>query len=175
MELLSYSQELHLLPGRFGPRPRSSDALPFRQLDQFPPAELQHRLFEMCFHLPGVRSRQSRLATPQSRALCLTDLAPSGPSEAFIDGREFCHLHALPEGSIHLMLPRHVVECVVALGWAERHPAQKLGLFKNLVLVYGPRDRAELEIVFSLIEHSCRFARGEGQYAVMPVSAHAVV
>jgi hypothetical protein len=151
---------LHRLPGRFGPRPRSSAALPFRQLDQFPPDELQHRLFEMSLRLQGVRSRQSRLAVPQSRALCLSAMEACGPPEAFIDGLEFCHLHALPEGCIHMTLPPAVVENVVALGWAERHPVQNLGMWRTLVMVYGPRDGAELDVVFSLVELSWLFARG---------------
>jgi len=175
MESVIHSRELRLLPGRIGPRPRLSAALPFRQLDQYPEAEWPQRLFELCVCLPGVRSRQSRLATVQSRALFVSDEGACGPPEAFIDGREFCHLHGLPEGSVHLTLPPSVIESVAALGWAARHPARSLGLFKNLVLVYGPRDSAELEIVVSLVEHSCRFARGEGMYAVTPVSAHAVV
>jgi Family of unknown function (DUF5519) len=159
MDLLSCSP---LLAGRFGPRPRTTSALPFRQLDQFPPAEVIGRLIEMCLRLPGVRVRQTRFAPPDTRALCLPDSAASGPPEAFIDGREFCHLHPPAEGSIHLTLPAADVERVVALGWAERHPIHSLGLFETLVLVYAPRDRDEMDVVFSLIEHSCRFACGAG-------------
>jgi phospholipase/carboxylesterase len=172
MELQSQLRAAHLLPGRFGPRPRSSAALPFRQLDQFPPAELQQRLYERCVNLPGVRTRQSRVATPQSRALCLADRESYGPPEAFIDGREFCHIHPLPEGSIHLTLPIEEIETLVALGWVERHPIQSLGLFHNLVMVYGPRDVAELEIVFSLVELSCRFAKGARARVPSPVPVY---
>jgi phospholipase/carboxylesterase len=160
MELVRIPLELHLLPVRFGPRPRATGILPFRQIDQLSPIELTDRLFTMCLDLPGVRSRQSRLASPQTRALCLVDGAASGPPEAFIDAREFCHLHTPPSGSIHLTLPAEAIEGVVALGWAERHPIQNLGLHPTLVMVYGPRDSAELEVVFCLIEHSLRFARG---------------
>ena len=160
MELLIASPQLRLLPGRFGPRPRVTDGLPFRQADQFPPVEMLQRLFELCLGLPGVRSRPSRFATPQSRALYLTDPAPAGPPEAFIDGREFCHLHAPPEGSVHLTLPPGVVEQLVALGWVVRHPINHLGLFHNLVLVYAPRTVVEVDVVFSLVEHSYRFAKG---------------
>lgn len=162
MELLTALPRLHLLPGRFGPRPRVTDGLPFRQTDQFPPADVLHRLVERCLGIPGVRSRQSRFATPQSRALYLADPAPNGPAEAFIDGREFCHLHAPPEGSLHLTLPASVVEQLTALGWVMRHPAHQLGIFQRLVLVYAPRNTVELDVVFNLVEHSCRFAKGAG-------------
>jgi hypothetical protein len=162
MELLTASRQFYRLPGRFGPRPRVSDALPFRQADQFPSADVLQRLLERCVQIPGVRSRQSRFATPQSRALYLADPAPNGPPEAFIDGREFCHLHAPPEGSLHLTLPGDVVEQLTALGWVMRHPVHQLGLFQNLVLVYAPRNAVELDVVVNLVGHSCRFARGAG-------------
>jgi hypothetical protein len=149
---------LHLLAGRFGPRPRSSARLPFRQLDQFPPAEMQARLLERILDIEGVRARQSRVAPAQCRALSLPDSLAGGPAEAFIDGHEFCHLH--PDGSIHLTLPVEAIEGVVAMGWAERHPLHKLGLMKSLVMVYAPRDAAELDVVMRLVDSSSRFARG---------------
>jgi hypothetical protein len=161
--------ELYALPRRFGPRPRSGARLPFRQLDQFPPAELLDELHRLCLDLPGVRSRQSRFAAPRSRALWLAESSLSGPPEAFIDGREFCHLHEPPDGSIHLTLPPREVEGVVARGWAERHPIHSLGVHHALLLVYSPRNALELEIVFSLIAHSWRFAGGLGR--ALPASA----
>ena len=152
--------ELYSVPRRFGPRPRSSARLPFRQLDQYPPSGMMERLHRMCLDLPGVRSRESRFASPRSRALWVAGPASAVPPEAFIDGREFCHLGAPPEGSIHLTLPPSEVEGVVARGWAERHPLHRLGLHPALVLVYAPRDAGELEAVFTLVAHSWRFAGG---------------
>jgi Family of unknown function (DUF5519) len=162
MELLTASRQLHLLPGRSGPRPRTTMKLPFEQIDQFPPLEMLERLFHLCSGIPGVRIRQSRFAAPQSRALYLAEPSLASPPEAFIDGREFCHLHAPPEGSVHLTLPSSVVEQLVALGWIVRHPIHELGVFQNLVMAFGPRDAIEVDVVFNLVEHSCRFARGLG-------------
>jgi len=160
-------RELHALPWRFGPRPRSSAGLPFRQLDQFPPPGMIDRLHGKSLELQGVRSRQSRFASPRSRALWLSEPAEPAPPHAFIDGREFCHLDEPPEGSIHLALPPAGVEIVVAHGWAERHPIHSLGVHPGLVLIYAPRDTAELDTVFSLVAHSWRFAGGLS----LPVSA----
>jgi len=162
MQLAQLPQETHLLPGRFGPRPRTSTGLPFRQLDQFPAEEMVRRLADLCGDLRGVRFRQSRMAAPGTVALSLEDSAAGGPSEAFIDGSEFCHLHPAPHGSIHLTLPATSVAAIVALGWAERHPFHSLGIMQALLLVYGPRTREELEVALSLIEHSRRYARGIG-------------
>ncbi len=150
--------DLCMLPSRFGPRPRSTMRLPFRQLDQAAPGDMPQRLLKLCLDLPRVQTRQSRLALPQCRALSLRDCFAGGPREAFIDANEFCHL--LPDGSAHLTLPPAAVESVIALGWAERHPIHALGILQTLVMVYAPRDAAELEMVGRLIACSCRFATG---------------
>jgi phospholipase/carboxylesterase len=130
-------------------------------LDQWPPAEVAEKLIERSLGLADVGSKQSRMASPKSRALWLPDRCAGGPREAFIDDHEFCHLHPLPEGSIHLTLPNPLRDQIVELGWAEQHPVARAGVMpKTLVLVYAPRDRAELAIAFQLIWSSCQFARG---------------
>src|SRR5436853_7601610 len=48
------ANRLHSLSGRSGPRPRSSVSLPFRQLDQFPPENIQRRLIELSSEMPHV-------------------------------------------------------------------------------------------------------------------------
>jgi hypothetical protein len=53
-----------------------------------------------------------------------------------------------------------MLEGVVALGWAERHPVHRLGVMKSLVMVYAPRDICELETVAGLIECGRQFAMG---------------
>ena len=46
-------------------------------------------------------------------------------------------------------------------GWAEVHPAVPLfGLPENRLMIYGPRDEAELEVVFQLLLDAYRFAGG---------------
>jgi hypothetical protein len=69
--------------------------------------------------------------------------------------REFAHLHPPSDGSLHMSLPREIVDTVITNGWAEYHPlAGKHGLPKNIVMVYGPRDEAELKIVATLVRAS---------------------
>jgi hypothetical protein len=138
-------------------------ALPHLQLDQLPPAETMEELIERSLEIPCVRSRQSRMASPKSHALYLADEFAGGPPEAFIDDHEFCHLHPLPEGSVHLTLPKILREEVVRLGWGERHPIAEVGILTTLVTVYAPRDRQEMSIVLGLIVQSCQFAQGRLQ------------
>lgn len=146
---------------RSGPPPRTSGVLPHKQLDQWPPAAIIERLVDRSLRLPHVRVRQSRMAAPETRALWVPDERALGPGEAFIDGHEFCHLHAPPEGSLHLTLPREVRSQILQLGWAELHLLVRAGFLpESLVLVYAPRNDSELEAVLSLVEISCQFAQG---------------
>jgi hypothetical protein len=136
-------------------------ALPHVQLDQLPPAEAMEELIDRCLKIPGVRSRQSRMASPDCHALYLTDAGASGPPEAFIDDNEFCHVHPLPECSIHLTLPKLLRNEVVRLGWGELHPIAEAGILTTLVSVYAPRDCEELGSVFGWIVQSSQFAQGK--------------
>ena len=146
---------------RAGIRPRTSLSLPHLQLDQWPPAAFCKELIERSLRIPDVHSKQSRMAAPTSLALCLPDSVAIGPREAFIDDHEFCFLHSLPEGNIHLTLPESVRELALRLGWAEQHPAARAGLMPpTLVMLYAPRHRGELEVALDLIQISCRFAKG---------------
>jgi hypothetical protein len=164
MEILELSPDVCLaLPARVGSRPRTPPVFPHLQLDQWPPPEIAQTLVESSLALENVRSKESRMATPQSLALWLPDRFAGGPGDAFIDGHEFCHLHPLPHGSIHLTLPNPLRDQAISLGWAEPHPITRAGVMpKTLVMVYAPRDSQELAVVLYLIWSSCRFARYGG-------------
>jgi len=156
---------LKILPDtpRLGVRPRMHRALPHLQIDQWPPAEVMDELIERSLEIPCVRSKQSRMATPNSHALYLADELAAGPPEAFIDENEFCHLHPLPEGSIHLTLPKVLRDEAVRLGWGERHPIAEAGLLTTLVTLYAPRNHEEMNTVLGLVVQSCEFAKGKLQ------------
>jgi len=158
---LSTAAPVPLPAPRRGPRPTTRLWLPHIQLDQWPPPELVEQLFAEAKRLPHVGVRQSRMASPETPALCLQDRFAGGPNEAFIDGPEFCHLHPPPEGGAHLTLPPAIGSEVAGLGWVEKHPlAPSIPRWKCLVLVYAPRDETELKIVMDLLETSWAFARG---------------
>jgi hypothetical protein len=101
------------------------------------------------------------MASPDCHALSLPDEFSAGPPGAFIVDHEFCHLHPLPDGSIHLTLPNDVRERAIRRGWAEQHLVSRSGILpETLVMVYAPRNSHELEIVLQMVWHSYRFARG---------------
>jgi hypothetical protein len=149
------------LPLRAGQRPRTTPTNPHTQLDQQPTDlrwfdELAHRVFA----LPGVVEEPSRISVPGARALVLGPDEAPGPPEAFLIDREFAHLHPAPDHSLHAMLPLDTVAEAVAAGWAEPHPVALRGLIPaTAVMLYAPRDEAELDVIESLVRASHAFAR----------------
>jgi hypothetical protein len=112
--------------------------------------------------LDGVLTGRSHVSLPDTKALQLTARAANGPDAAYMVGREFAHLHGEPDGSLHLMLPKATVEQAIAKGWAEPHPLVRSGLAtETTVMPYSPRDQDELELVWSLVQMSHAFARGD--------------
>jgi Family of unknown function (DUF5519) len=149
------------LPVRVGDRPRTTPTNPHTQLDQQPTdvawvEELARRVFA----LPGVIEQPSRISVPGARALVLAPEEAIGPPEAFLIDREFAHLHPAPDYSLHAMLPTETVTEAVAAGWAEPHPVALRGLIPSTaVMLYAPRDEAELDVIEALVRASHAFAR----------------
>jgi hypothetical protein len=148
---------------RAGDRPRTTRTNPHTQLDQNAPVALQEKLFSLACGLPGVVVGPSHVSVPGARAFHLP--ACRHPANlGFMLEREFAHLHPPSDGSLHLSLPPTIVDTVIANGWAEYHPlAGKHGLPGNIVMVYGPRDEGELEIVGALVRASHEGACDPGQ------------
>ncbi len=150
------------LPQRAGERPHTTPTNPHRQLDD-QPTDLAFgiELAQRVFALPDVEEGPSLVSVPGARALRLRADAPAGPPEAFMSGREFAHLHPGDDQSLHAMLPQGLVAAAVAAGWAEPHPVVRMGgLPDTAVMLYAPRDRAELEVIYGLVLASYHFAGG---------------
>ena len=149
------------LSARAGDRPRTTPTNPHTQLDQ-QPTDLRwvDELAQRVFALPGVVEQPSGISVPGARALVLEPGEPTGPPEAFLIDREFAHLHPAPDHSLHAMLPRETVAEAVEAGWAEPHPVALRGLIPpTAVMLYAPRDEAELDVIERLVRASHAFAR----------------
>jgi Luciferase len=156
------SAKFHL-PARSGPRPKTGPTVPHEQLSQNAPIELQDELWRRMSTLEGVRVGRSGISRPETRALHLDPALALGPKDAFVVGTEFAHLHRSADGSLHALLPRDLGRGAIQRGWAELHPAAAAGFQPDtLVMLYGPRDEAELETVWELVKASYAFARGLG-------------
>jgi len=160
--LTSVTEEwpVYLARQRPGPRPETTPTNPHSQLTQNAPPELQERLFAYAAALPDVTVGPSGVSVPGARAFHLPTAARE-EREAFMVAREFAHLHPPSDGSLHLVLPPNEIDAAIENGWAERHPlAGRFGMPGNIVMVYGPRDEDELQVVAELIRASHAFARG---------------
>jgi hypothetical protein len=146
-------------PTRVDPPPTTTHSTPHRQLDQRSPEALQTELLARMGSLEHTRLGASHISASTSVAVHLASSYASGPTNAFIARTEFAHLHGDGSGSLHMTLPDETASEAIANGWAERHPAATAGLAApTLVMVYGPRDDAELEHVWTLVQRSYAFA-----------------
>ncbi len=150
-----------VLPKRSGSRPRTTPTNPHTQLEQNPQREVTEELARRVFALPGVEERPSAISVPGARALWLREDVPAGPPKAFMIGREFAHIHPMPDGSLHAALPPEVAQEAVEEGWAEQHPVARMGYIpQNVVMIYAPRDVQEIEVVAGLVVEAYRYAGG---------------
>jgi len=151
----------NVLPKRSGSRPRTTPTNPHTQLEQNPQREVVDELARRLFALPGVQERPSVISVPGARALWLREDVPAGPPEAFMIGREFAHIHPMPDGSLHAALPPEVAQEAIRKGWAEQHPVARMGYIPhNVVMIYAPRDAQEIEVVAGLVVEAYRYAGG---------------
>lgn len=151
-----------LLPERDGPTPVTThptvdDPHPHTQLDQNAPSPLQEQLLDRARALPGVTVADSLVSVPGARAFHLGPEHAGGPRAAFQRDTEFAHLHPPHDGSLHLTLPRAVYDAVLAAGWGEPHP------ISGTMLMFGPRDPDELEVVWQILQASHRYATGAAE------------
>ncbi|MGW3650273.1 luciferase domain-containing protein [Streptomyces sp. NPDC000878] len=151
------------LPDRAGPRPRISVTIPQQQISDNSPQELQEKLFARLSALADVGTGQSAISVPGARGFMFTGARTGGSEEAFLvpQVREFAHLHPGHDGSLHVALPVGLAADAVRHGWAVAHPLAGIRLTPGMVLVYGPRDERELDVVTAIVSASHAWATGE--------------
>ena len=145
------------VPVRRGPRPKTTHPTreqpgPHQQLSDIAPRDFQEELLRRVRTLPEVEVGWSAISVPHARGFHLKPHAAKGPAEAFQRGSEFGHLHPEHDGSLHLTLPPALYNEVLRAGWGEPHP------ISGTMLVFGPRDEDELEVVWRLVCASYNWA-----------------
>lgn len=151
-----------VLPARPGAAPEVSVTTPQQQESQNAPVALQEALLRRVEMLAGVAIQSSAISVPGARAFVLDPGQARGPAEAFMvaDVGEFAHLHPGYDGSIHLVLPIPLAHDALVKGWAVAHPLAGIRLTAGTVMIFGPRDEGELEIVSGIVRASHSFAAG---------------
>jgi hypothetical protein len=77
-------------------------------------------------------------------------------------------LHPGADHSLHAMLPPDLAEEAVRTGWAEQHSVARRGLIPaNAVMLFAPRDDAQLDVVTALIGASYSYASATQQPAAL--------
>ena len=150
------------LTPRAGLRPATTDCAPHEQVSQNPDAAT-HRAFKLrAFNFPFVERRPSIISVPGAEALWLPHDHAHGCRESFMLGNEFAHVHPAYDGSMHLMLPIECTRELFAKGWGEPHPMAASGMIpETAVMVFAPRDEAEIETALKILATSYDFARGK--------------
>src|SRR5690349_16753036 len=140
------------LPRRAGKRPATTTVNPHTQLDQNAPTALQDRLRDHALSLPAVRRGRSNVSVPGAVAFFLD--SPQNATELpDLLGGEWGHIHPADDGSLHLSVPTGLAERLIELGWAEYHNVVRSGLAPPIVIMlYGPRDEAELEVATAVVD-----------------------
>lgn len=144
---------------RSGSKPDTTTYIPHSQLNQHGPDHIVEQLHQWAFSLVDVENQPSGISVPGARALVLHHNAQCN-HEAFMVGREFAHIHPHPDnGSMHLMLSAEDAQEVTNNGWGEDHFLVTKGDWPpGLVMVFSPRDEAELETVKVILNRSYEFA-----------------
>lgn len=126
--------------------------MPHVQLAENSPADVFDALAAWLFGLPHVHEGRSRVSLPSSRAAWINDETPINTPLA---EREFTHLHQDPgPGSQHLALPPDDADVVLAQGWGEPHPIDGLKAGVRYLMIYAPRDEADLVAVRSIVSRA---------------------
>ena len=102
----------------------------------------------------------------------LQETAATDDSSAFISDTEFARV-LLASPTIILVLPLVPAHWAIVTGWAEPHYLQSFGLMPaGTLIVYTPRNRAELELCYSLFFESyyfaCKFVREKAVQTTRP-------
>ena len=125
--------------------------------------ETKNSLYER--HNPALFVHSDLLRPASSRR----EWQPQPPELTFIARGEIGHVH--PDISVHLYVSPADARVLIDKRWAERHRlARKIPFFpgfqrvthlaSSYLMIYGPRDEAEMEVLAVVLRNSIRFMTG---------------
>ncbi len=156
-ELMKKSS-LKILPVRNGERPSTSVNGGHKQIsDQASPA-LWGELMYQVFSRPEIYQGKTHTQCADSFALFYVDkILTRYPNCSLADQRdqlEPVHIHGVFDTSLHLILELNHARQVCKQGWGEPNPHCTN---EQEIMVYGPRDEFEFQIVLELISDSLNY------------------
>ncbi|KAF7375000.1 hypothetical protein MSAN_00386100 [Mycena sanguinolenta] len=163
---------------RRGTRPVTGwHCVPHRQTNRLPSDEMAKRLdaiFEK--HAAANPTLVQTIVSPHEKnvlAMVIHSDVPSPHKDAVQGLREIGHIHRI-DHSMHIILSPADSKTAIDLGWAERHPLSGVNPFfpfpnnylpSNYLLVYAPRDKAELDVVERILVASIGYMTGSRSVA----------
>ncbi|WP_182489345.1 hypothetical protein [Microcella alkalica] len=147
-----------LLVQRTGRPPMMALDGPAWQLDQRSVPTTWVAVWDALRSGPGVIAGPSALGAPGSRAVLVPSVINPEPGTSLAPGGhalEPAHLHSPADTSMHVVLPAERAALVVAQGWGIACPRAVHG---TEVILFGPRDEAELDVVSALARESVRWS-----------------
>ncbi|KAJ0304456.1 hypothetical protein COL5a_001104 [Colletotrichum fioriniae] len=177
--------EIRELPERKGERAELSGIVPHRQLSQHAPEKMREFIENLFANAvtqnPSLLTTKLSLYERNNPALflhpqILSSLTSSSSSQStpVIARGEIAHHHT--DLSIHLYLSPADAKLAIQKRWAERHRlslpkgsflANRLHLADSYLMVYGPRDEGEMEVLAELLRCGVRFMTGREDIGVI--------
>lgn len=147
------------LPERAGAAPRVHPGPPQHQQEQHPEHEQWRAMRALVEQWPSADKAPTLRGVSGTLGLFLPKARAASGDYAFLIGREFAHHHP-DDGGLHMTLPQAWRDAVIEKGWGVPHTwAGRPTVSALTVLVYAPRDAAEIAIVERLLHVSERFAQ----------------
>jgi hypothetical protein len=153
---------------RPGTRPPLDPRHPSPQLDQTSPPAVRTRLLELAATLEGVSVGPRR---EDGDPLALEPELARGQPEAFLAGLEFAIVR--DDGSVQLALAPGWGQKVLDRGWATILPVARYmagAVVPGRLVVYAPRDDADLRAVWAIARAAHIFAVGRVGTTPLPDS-----
>ena len=145
------------LPARRGSRPQTLPGPLHLQFNQHGDRKYLEQLLDRVLSWPHVEPAPSMADSPDTIFVRLKQTAATSEPSVFITDREFGRL-LLGAPTIYLALPLVCAHWAILRRWAEPHYLASYGLMPaGTVVVYTPRDPAELEVCTFFFEESYRF------------------
>ncbi|TDZ18978.1 hypothetical protein Cob_v008128 [Colletotrichum orbiculare MAFF 240422] len=167
-------EEMKNLPERKGERAEIGGIVPHRQLSQHAPEHMRESIQNLFANIvtanPATLESKRSLYERHNPALFVSPSllsSPAAPSTAKTARGEIGHHHG--DMSVHLYLSPADARLAIEKGWAERHRlsvprtswfANRYHVADSYVLVYGPRDEGEMEVLATILRCSARFMTG---------------
>ncbi|MDJ0386087.1 aldo/keto reductase [Streptomyces sp. G-G2] len=143
------------LPPRLGTAPRTTLEVPQQQISQNGDPRARDELIRRAEQLSGVRVQRTLLAIPGSVAFHMTDEPVEG---ALMAGTEFLHFHPPHDGSLHAVFSPEDHAELLTKGWAIPHLLVRYIVHERSLMIWAPRDAAELEVCWHIVQRAHRYA-----------------